>query len=80
MCIVTGAGQGIGRATARRLGEQDGIIAVAERVDGSASRTVAELREHGVEAMKVLVDVGTFAGDKAWWTRWSGLTDASMFW
>ena len=62
VCIVTGAGQGIGRATARRLGEEGGIIAVAERVDESASRTVAELREHGVEAMKVLVDVGTFAG------------------
>ena len=62
VCIVTGAGQGIGRATARRLGEEGGIIAVAERVDESASRTVAELREHGVETMKVLVDVGTFAG------------------
>ena len=65
VCVVTGAGQGIGRATARRLGEEGGIIAVAERVDESAARTVAELREHGVPAMKVLVDVGTFAGARS---------------
>lgn len=35
---------------------------VADRVDESATRTVAELREHGVEAMKVLADVGSLAG------------------
>ena len=62
VCIVTGSGQGIGRATARRLGEEGGTIVVAERVDESATRTTAELRENGVEAMKVLADVGSFAG------------------
>ena len=62
VCIVTGSGQGIGRATARRLGEEGGTIVVAERVDESASRTTAELRENGVEALKVLADVGSFAG------------------
>ena len=35
---------------------------MAERVDESASRTVSELRENGVEAMKVLADVGSFTG------------------
>ena len=62
VCIVTGSGQGIGRATAKRLGEEGGTIVVADRVDESATRTVAELREHGVEAMKVLADVGSLAG------------------
>ena len=62
VCIVTGSGQGIGRATARRLGEEGGTIVVADRVDESATRTVSELRENGVEAMKVLADVGSFAG------------------
>jgi dihydroxycyclohexadiene carboxylate dehydrogenase len=62
VCVVTGAGQGIGRATARRLGEEGGKIVVAERIDESATRTTAELREHGVDATKVLVDVSTLAG------------------
>ena len=62
VCIVTGAGQGIGRATARRLGQEGGKIVVADRVDASATETVAELRQHGVETAKVLVDLGTFAG------------------
>jgi dihydroxycyclohexadiene carboxylate dehydrogenase len=62
VCVVTGAGQGIGRATARRLGQEGGKIVVADRIDQSATQTVAELRESGVEAAKVLVDLGTFAG------------------
>jgi NAD(P)-dependent dehydrogenase (short-subunit alcohol dehydrogenase family) len=65
VCIVTGAGQGIGRATARRLGQEGGKIVVADRVDESATQTLAELHEHGVEATKVLVDLGTFAGAQA---------------
>jgi len=62
VCVVTGAGQGIGRAAARRLGQEGGKIVVADRVDESATRTVDELREHGVEALKVLADLSTFAG------------------
>jgi NAD(P)-dependent dehydrogenase (short-subunit alcohol dehydrogenase family) len=62
VCIVTGAGQGIGRAAAKRLGEESGTIVVADRVDESATRTVAELRNHGVVATKVLADLATLAG------------------
>jgi NAD(P)-dependent dehydrogenase (short-subunit alcohol dehydrogenase family) len=62
VCVGTGAGQGIGRATARRLGQEGGRIVVADRVDESATRTVAELRDNGVEAAKALIDLGTFAG------------------
>jgi NAD(P)-dependent dehydrogenase (short-subunit alcohol dehydrogenase family) len=62
VCVVTGAGQGIGRATARRLGQEGGKVVVADRVDASATQTVDELRRHGVAAAKVLVDLGTFAG------------------
>jgi dihydroxycyclohexadiene carboxylate dehydrogenase len=61
VCVVTGAGQGIGRATAKRLGEEGGRIVVAERIDESGARTVNELQEHGVEAIKISVDVGKFA-------------------
>src|SRR5262249_40668888 len=62
VCIVTGAGQGIGRATAKRLGEEGGKIVLADRVDAGATMTLTELRDHGVESMKVIVDVSTFAG------------------
>jgi NAD(P)-dependent dehydrogenase (short-subunit alcohol dehydrogenase family) len=62
VCIVTGAGQGIGRAAAKRLGAEGGIVVVADRVDAGATQTVAELTEHGVTALKVLADLGTFAG------------------
>ena len=62
VCIVTGAGQGIGAATARRLGEEGGTIVVADRVDEGASRTLDELQGHGVKASKVLADLSTFAG------------------
>jgi dihydroxycyclohexadiene carboxylate dehydrogenase len=57
ICVVTGAGQGIGRATARRLGQEGATVVVADRVDATASQTVSELRDHGVEAIKVLVDL-----------------------
>src|SRR5437667_1234819 len=69
VCIVTGAGQGIGRATARRLGQEGGKIVVADRVQAGATQTVTELRAHGVEASKVLVDLGTVAGAQELMTR-----------
>src|SRR5688572_19616794 len=65
VCVVTGAGQGIGRAAARRLGEEGGTIVVADRVEEGAARTVAELQEYGVPATKLLVDLATFPGAQA---------------
>lgn len=69
VCVVTGAGQGIGRATARRLGEEGGTIVVADRIEDAASRTLAELREHGVTATAAIVDLGTFAGAQSLMTQ-----------
>jgi NAD(P)-dependent dehydrogenase (short-subunit alcohol dehydrogenase family) len=62
ICVVTGAGQGIGRATARRLGEEGATVVVADRVEEGARQTVAELHQHCAEARMAVVDVGTFAG------------------
>jgi dihydroxycyclohexadiene carboxylate dehydrogenase len=62
VCVVTGAGQGIGRAIARRLGQEGGKIVVADRVDEGATQTTDELTEHGVDAIKALVDLSTFSG------------------
>jgi dihydroxycyclohexadiene carboxylate dehydrogenase len=62
VCVVTGAGQGIGRAVARRMGEEGGRIVVAERVDESATRTTEELTKNGITAIKALADVSTYSG------------------
>lgn len=61
VCIVTGAGQGIGRAAARRLGEEGAKIVVVDRVQEGAVQTLALLREADIEAVKILSDVGSFA-------------------
>src|SRR5262245_30991169 len=62
ICIVTGAGQGIGRAAARRLGQEGGTIVVAERVEKGANGAVAELHAQDVTAMAAIVDLSTMAG------------------
>jgi NAD(P)-dependent dehydrogenase (short-subunit alcohol dehydrogenase family) len=60
VCIVTGAGQGIGRATARRFGAEGGKVVVADRVDETAAETARQLSAAGVETIKLRVDVGQF--------------------
>jgi dihydroxycyclohexadiene carboxylate dehydrogenase len=65
IAIVTGAGQGIGRATARRFAEEGGIVMVADRNPAGAERTCQELRDYGAEAEIWLGDVSSAAGAKA---------------
>jgi dihydroxycyclohexadiene carboxylate dehydrogenase len=60
--VVTGAGQGIGRATALRLGAEGARVLVADRHVAGADRVVAELRESSVEAYAVHLDVSTSDG------------------
>ena len=64
VCVVTGSGQGIGRAAAKRLGAEGGKVVVAERVRESALETVEQLRAHGAEAVEAITDVSTLAGAK----------------
>lgn len=61
VCIVTGAGQGIGRATARRLAAEGGRIIVAERHEPSAHETTRQLAEAGAEAHTILADISRLA-------------------
>jgi 2-hydroxycyclohexanecarboxyl-CoA dehydrogenase len=55
--IVTGAGSGIGRATAKRLVAEGGKVAVADINMEAARETVAQIRAAGGTAIAVPVDV-----------------------
>jgi len=57
VCIVTGAGQGIGRAAARRLGAEGAIVVVTDRIAETADETLRQLTEAGVHAICRIADV-----------------------
>jgi NAD(P)-dependent dehydrogenase (short-subunit alcohol dehydrogenase family) len=57
VAIVTGAGRGIGRATALELGRMGADIVVAELDRANAERTASELRSLGRHALVVPTDV-----------------------
>ena len=59
--IVTGAGAGIGRATALRFAEEGARVMVAELDEGSGTETVEEIRRAGGEAWFHRTDVSDAA-------------------
>ena len=61
VCIVTGVGQGIGRATARRFAAEGGRIVIAERTETSARETADQLTQAGAEALVAIVDLSKLA-------------------
>jgi NAD(P)-dependent dehydrogenase (short-subunit alcohol dehydrogenase family) len=57
VALVTGAGQGIGRAYAHALGEAGAAVAVVD-IDNECARVVsAELAAKGVDALPIVADV-----------------------
>jgi len=62
VCVVTGAGQGIGRATARRLGAEGAEVIIAERNESSAVATREQIIEFGGVAHVVVSDLSSFGG------------------
>ena len=56
VCIITGAGSGIGRASAVAFARHGGTVVVADLDLSSAQKTVAEIAEGG-EAVAEVVDV-----------------------
>jgi 2-deoxy-D-gluconate 3-dehydrogenase len=62
VAIVTGGNGGIGRGIALGLAEAGAAVAVFGRNDGKNRRVLAELKEIGVPAMAVTVDMTNRAG------------------
>jgi len=56
--LVTGAGRGIGRATALMLAREGCNIALAARDADALRRTQAECEAHGVRAVALTLDLG----------------------
>ena len=65
VAIVTGAGQGIGRAYALRLAREGARIVVAEIQAARGEETVAAIRAEGGEAIAVATDVADEASTAA---------------
>ena len=57
VCVVTGAGSGIGRASAERLAEEGGLVLAADIDATAAARTADELTARGLTAHPFGVDV-----------------------
>ena len=58
VCIITGGGSGIGRATAHRLAAEGAKVMLADRSDGPADAVVKEIEAAGGTAAAVHCDVG----------------------
>ena len=61
VCVVTGAGSGIGRATARLLAAEGGIVAVNDLRDTHAEATVQSIRDAGGQGCVIAGDVSDIA-------------------
>jgi NAD(P)-dependent dehydrogenase (short-subunit alcohol dehydrogenase family) len=57
VALVTGGGQGLGRAIARRLARDGARVAIAQRASGPLTRTAAEIEAAGGVALAVPADV-----------------------
>jgi NAD(P)-dependent dehydrogenase (short-subunit alcohol dehydrogenase family) len=57
VAIITGAGQGIGAATAQRFVEEGAAVVIAELNEKTGTATAARLREQGHRAIAIQTDV-----------------------
>ena len=76
--IVTGAGQGIGHAVARRVGAEGALVMVCDRSPEGARRTAGELEHHGVETATFVGDMTSFENSEMLVTEtfdWQGRID-----
>jgi NAD(P)-dependent dehydrogenase (short-subunit alcohol dehydrogenase family) len=65
VAIVTGAGSGLGRATARRLADEEALVAVLDLDDAAAAETAKVIEEGGRTARSYACDVSDLASVEA---------------
>ncbi|HUZ35662.1 MAG TPA: SDR family NAD(P)-dependent oxidoreductase [Streptosporangiaceae bacterium] len=77
VCVVTGAGSGIGRAIAIRLAEEGGMVLCADLSANDAAATAGQIAADGGEALDWVVDVSDPAAVNAMVAaaadRWGGV-------
>ena len=56
VAIVTGAGNGIGRAIAQRLGEEGAHVIAADLNEADAERVIAEITSKGGKGLALQID------------------------
>jgi NAD(P)-dependent dehydrogenase (short-subunit alcohol dehydrogenase family) len=71
VCIITGAGGGMGRVAAQRFADEGARVVVAEYGEAAGNETVKLVEDAGGAATFVKVDVSTEAGAQA-------MTEAAM--
>ncbi|QEC55627.1 SDR family NAD(P)-dependent oxidoreductase [Flavisolibacter ginsenosidimutans] len=58
VCLITGAGSGIGRATAQRMASEGGKVVVIDRNADGGNETVKMIKDAGGDALFAMCDVG----------------------
>jgi 3-oxoacyl-[acyl-carrier protein] reductase len=59
ICVVTGAGRGIGKAIANAIAEIGAHVICVSKSEGSCGKAAAEIRERGLSAEHMAVDVSS---------------------
>lgn len=62
IAVVTGAAQGIGFATAQRMGSEGAVLVVADRAERATRDAVERLRSDGIDAHPAIHDLEQQAG------------------
>ena len=61
VAVITGAGSGIGRASAKLFAKEGAKVVAADINENALKGTVKEIKETGGEATGIVVDVGIVA-------------------
>lgn len=61
VCVISGAGQGIGLATARRMAAEGGTLVLTDLSEAAIEAATAELSAQGTEVLGLISDAGEAA-------------------